>query len=64
MSLATTVILGNFEGFWIGMDRNDAGGMEWVDGSPTTYFNWAPNSRVMNKLIDIALLILSTILFH
>lgn len=29
--------------FWIGMNRNDAGGLTWSDGSPTTYFNWAPN---------------------
>ena len=25
------------------MDRNDAGGMQWSDGSPASYFNWAPN---------------------
>ena len=25
------------------MDRDDAGGLNWVDGSPATYFNWAPN---------------------
>ena len=29
--------------YWIGLSRNEDGGMTWVDGSPTTYTNWAQN---------------------
>ena len=24
------------------MKRNEVGGLEWTDGSPASYFNWAP----------------------
>ena len=28
--------------YWVGMKRNEVGGLEWTDGSPASYFNWAP----------------------
>uniref|UniRef100_A0A2C9KE90 Macrophage mannose receptor 1-like n=1 Tax=Biomphalaria glabrata TaxID=6526 RepID=A0A2C9KE90_BIOGL len=38
--------------FWIGLNRDSAGGFGWTDNSPTVYFNWAqgePSLHVTNQ---------------
>jgi len=39
----TATSLGSAKWFWIGLQRNTAGGFLWSDGSATNYLNWGSN---------------------